>query len=347
MTADNIKTRVDKLIYRAIYSKASDIHVEPQIDSLKLRYRIDGILQTAEVLTKDIQNLILTRIKIMVNLDISENRLPQDGRISFLFKEKSVDLRISTLPTIYGEKIVIRILDPERIFRPLEKLGFDENEFSCYKKLIALKTGIILITGPTGSGKTTTLYATIKDLDADKNNIITIEDPVEYKIPNITQVQVNYKTGLTFSRGLKAILRQDPDIIFIGEIRDFETAQIAFQSALTGHLVFATLHTNDAISTVVRLTEMGIDPYLIGATLKGVISQRLTRRIDGGQTGIFELLKVSDKLRGLITSRVSRSELQKVIKEEGFKTMWQNALNKQKNKEITQQEIDRVLGEEN
>lgn len=282
----------------------------------------------------------------MVNLDISETRLPQDGRISFPFKDKAVDLRISTLPTLYGEKVVIRILDPDRIFRPLGKLGFDEREFSCYKKLVALKTGIILITGPTGSGKTTTLYATIKELDAEKNNIITIEDPIEYKIPNITQVQVNYKTGLTFSRGLKAILRQDPDIIFIGEIRDLETAQIAFQSALTGHLVFATLHTNDAISTVVRLTEMGIDPYLIGATLKGVVSQRLTRKIGGGQTGIFELLRISENFRNLIAERATRTEIQKAAKEEGFKTLWENALNKQKNKEITKQEIDRVLGEE-
>ncbi|MBI3037446.1 Flp pilus assembly complex ATPase component TadA [bacterium] len=267
------------IIQQAIADKASDIHIEPDEDLVRIRYRIDGVLNEVMKAPKGIQGELMSRLKIMAQMDISEKRLPQDGRIKVRVKDVSVDLRVSVLPTVFGEKIVIRILDKTKLQLTLEQVGFDEELLALFKVLARSPNGIILMTGPTGSGKTSTLYAAINFLRDAHVNITTVEDPVEYQIPAINQVQVRPEIGLTFARALRSILRQDPNIILIGEIRDFETAQIAIESALTGHLVFSTLHTNDAASAVTRLIEMGVEPYLVGSAVIGVGAQRLVRKI--------------------------------------------------------------------
>ena len=283
-------TLLDEIINKAIELNASDIHLEPREKFLKVRYRVDGLLQDGNIIQKSKQAALISRVKVMVNLDIAESRLPQDGRTNY----QSVDLRVSTIPTLHGEKSVIRVLRREHAHLKLAALGMEAEELDLYKKMLAKKNGIVLVTGPTGSGKTTTLYATLTTLNDKEVNIITIEDPVEYQLPGINQIQVNSKSGLTFARGLRSILRQDPDIIMIGEIRDLETAKIAVQAALTGHLVLATLHTNDAPSAVTRLVEMGIDKYLVEASVIGVIAQRLARKITPngfkGRIGIYEVM---------------------------------------------------------
>lgn len=270
---------VNTIIQQAINDKASDIHIEPDEEVIRVRYRIDGILNELMKAPKTIQNELLSRLKIMAQMDISEKRLPQDGRIKVKIQNKSIDLRVSTLPTVFGEKIVIRILDKSRLSLTLEQVGFDEDLLKLFKTLASAPNGIILMTGPTGSGKTSTLYAAINFIKSPEINITTVEDPVEYLIPSINQVQVRSEIGLTFARTLRSILRQDPNVILIGEIRDFETAQIAIESALTGHLVFSTLHTNDAASAVTRLIEMGVEPYLVASAIIGVGGQRLVRKI--------------------------------------------------------------------
>ncbi|MFZ2956774.1 MAG: ATPase, T2SS/T4P/T4SS family [Candidatus Ozemobacteraceae bacterium] len=270
---------VNTIIQQAISDKASDIHIEPDEELIRVRYRIDGILTELMNAPKSIQNELLSRLKIMAQLDISEKRLPQDGRIKVKVKDIGIDLRVSSLPTVFGEKIVIRILDKSRLQLTLDQVGFDEELLGLFKTLSRSPNGIILMTGPTGSGKTSTLYAAINFIRSGQVNITTVEDPVEYQIPSINQVQVRPDIGLTFSRALRAILRQDPNVILIGEIRDFETAQIAIESALTGHLVFSTLHTNDAASAVTRLIEMGVEPYLVASAVIGVGGQRLVRKI--------------------------------------------------------------------
>jgi len=270
---------VNYLISNAVNSGASDIHIEPKNKQTRIRYRIDGVLfETAQCPSK-MHPATISRIKIMANLDISERRLPQDGKISVIVGGRAIDLRISVLPTNRGEKVVIRILDNRSVMRGLEHLGMEQDTLGEFRKQIVVPNGIFLVTGPTGSGKSTTLYSALSQMDGQKLNISTVEDPVEYELDFCSQVQVQEKIGLDFASALRSLLRQDPDIIMIGEIRDEETAKIAVQAALTGHLVFSTLHTNDAASSVTRLVDIGIDPYLIAASLNGILAQRLVRRI--------------------------------------------------------------------
>jgi len=270
---------VNYLISNAIHEGASDIHIEPKDKFTRIRFRIDGVLFEMKQSPPKMHPAIVSRIKIMANLDISERRLPQDGKISVIVGGREVDLRISTLPTSHGEKVVIRVLDSQSIIRGLEQLGMETEVMTAFGKQIALPHGILLVTGPTGSGKSTTLYSSLCQMDGDKLNISTVEDPVEYQLGFCNQVQVSDKIGLTFASALRSLLRQDPDIIMIGEIRDNETARIAVQAALTGHLVLSTLHTNDAASSITRLVNIGIDPYLIAASLNAVLAQRLVRKI--------------------------------------------------------------------
>ncbi|UCD55135.1 MAG: Flp pilus assembly complex ATPase component TadA [Candidatus Omnitrophota bacterium] len=268
---------VNALITRAVEMKASDIHLEPQRTSLNCRYRIDGILHLNPPIPFEYQAAVISRIKIMANMDIAEKRLPQDGRICMPVAGREVDLRISTFPTIHGENLVIRILDRARgIFR-FSQLGFSTHALDKFSQLIRRPYGIILVTGPTGSGKTSTLYAALSEINTTEKNVITLEDPVEYEIPNVRQSQVNIKARLTFASGLRSMIRQDPDIIMIGEIRDKETADIAIHAALTGHMVFSTLHTNDAPSAVTRLIDMGVEPFLVSSSVIGILAQRLVR----------------------------------------------------------------------
>lgn len=270
---------VNQIISNAVTQRASDIHFDPQELELKIRYRIDGVLMTERTLPKHMQNVITARIKIMANLNITESRIPQDGRIKMTVNFKPIDIRVSTLPSIYGEKVVMRVLDLSHAIDRLDKIGFSEENEEMMRDMIAKPNGIVLITGPTGSGKSSTLYAALNQLNNEEVNIITIEDPVEYQLAGINQVQVNETVGMTFATGLRSILRQDPDIVMIGEIRDLETAQIAIRASLTGHLVLSTLHTNSAVAALTRLTDMGIEPFLITSSLTGVVAQRLVRRV--------------------------------------------------------------------
>ncbi len=274
-----VVTLVNSLITQAVEAGASDIHLEPEEKTLYVRFRIDGILQDNNQVSKDLEPAVLSRIKIMAEMDIAEKRLPQDGRIKLKIMERDIDLRVSTLPTIYGENIVIRILDKSQALFRLEDLGFNPLVLATFKDILYRPYGIILVTGPTGSGKTTTLYGALNLINDVTKNILTMEDPIEYVIPRVRQTQVNSKAGLTFATGLRATLRHDPDIIMIGEIRDRETAEIAIQAALTGHLVFSTLHTNDAASAVTRLIDMGVEPFLVASSLLGIMAQRLARRL--------------------------------------------------------------------
>lgn len=336
---------VNMLITRAVESRASDIHIEPFENNVKVRYRIDGTLSELEPLPKRIQAATISRVKIMSGLNIAERRLPQDGRIRLRVSGRDIDLRVSTMPTIYGESIVMRILDRSSVMIVLEQLGFPENTLEKYKNLITTPYGMLLVTGPTGSGKTTTLYASLSTLNSCDKKIITIEDPIEYEIEGINQIHVKPNIGLTFANGLRHIVRQDPDIIMVGEIRDIETAEIAINSALTGHLVFSTLHTNDASGAVTRLLNMGIENFLVSSSLIGVLAQRLVRvicpsckelfmppqeiveklelsetRIETyhgagcencrhtgykGRAGIFELMEVTEEIRQLVLEKTS------------------------------------------
>jgi type IV pilus assembly protein PilB len=270
---------VDKILAEAAEEGASDIHIEPAETKLMVRYRIDGILKEQASFVMSLHPAIVSRFKILSNLDISERQKPQDGRIQFIHHKKELDLRVSTLPTHFGEKIVLRLLDRSRIQVKLEDLGFSDENYERLSKIIFQPHGIVLVTGPTGSGKSTTLYAILNTIRSIEKNIITVEDPVEYQLPLVNQVQVNLKKDLTFANALRAMLRQDPDIIMIGEIRDTVTGEIATESALTGHLVFSTLHTNDALSSITRLVDMGIEPFLLAPSLLGVVAQRLVRKI--------------------------------------------------------------------
>jgi general secretion pathway protein E len=297
---------INDIIERAASLDASDIHIEPNGSNVKVRYRVDGLLQSGISIHKSMQAQVVSRIKIMAELDISEQRVPQDGRIFIRSGSRNYDLRVSVLPTIHGEKTVLRLLDRERCALPLEELGMPEEELSFYRNEIKKPQSMIIVCGPTGCGKTTTLYSSLQKINDESRNIMTIEDPIEYQLHGINQLQVNLKTGMTFARGLRGILRQDPDVIMVGEIRDGETASIAIKAAMTGHLVFSTLHTNDAAGTVARLKDMGVEPYLIQDTLGCVVSQRLVRKLcvncggrgcrtcaaSGykGRIGIFEVL---------------------------------------------------------
>ncbi|MBM7561521.1 GspE/PulE family protein [Fusibacter tunisiensis] len=270
---------VNTVITQAVRSKASDIHIEPFERNVRIRYRIDGELMEVMTPAKNTHSGIVTRIKIMGKMNISEKRLPQDGRVETVIEGIPIDMRISILPTVYGEKVVIRLLDRSSLVLKKEDLGFSDHNLERFNKILKVPEGILLVTGPTGSGKTTTLYSVLKELNQINKNIITVEDPVEYRIDGINQVQVNNKAGMTFANGLRSILRQDPDIIMVGEIRDSETAEIAVRAAITGHVVLSTLHTNDTVSTISRLEDMGIEPFLVSSSVVGIIAQRLVKKI--------------------------------------------------------------------
>ncbi|MBN2209880.1 MAG: Flp pilus assembly complex ATPase component TadA [Sedimentisphaerales bacterium] len=274
-----VKKLLNLVLLQAIRDKASDIHFEPFEDEYKMRYRIDGVLYEMVPPPRHIAVAISSRIKVMANLDIAERRLPQDGRIPLVVQGRPVDLRVSVLPTLFGESVVLRVLDRSNVQLDLDRLGLNHHDATVFRNLIRKPNGIIIVTGPTGSGKTTTLYSALQELNTIDNKLITTEDPVEYDIDGIVQVQIRSEIGLTFARCLRSILRQDPDIVLVGEIRDLETAQIAAQASLTGHLVFTTLHTNDAPSSVARLLDLGVEPFLVTATMEGIVGQRLVRKI--------------------------------------------------------------------
>jgi general secretion pathway protein E len=270
---------VNLMLSQAVKARASDIHIEPYQNRIKIRYRVDGILYDMLSPPKHVQSTLISRIKIMAKLNIAEKRLPQDGRIEIKIGDKNVDIRVSTIPTAFGERVVLRLLDKTNVLLKVSDLGMSEQRLKIFNELITSAHGIILVTGPTGSGKTTTLYAALSSINNPDINIITIEDPVEYQIEGIGQIQVNPKINITFANGLRSIVRQDPDVILVGEIRDLETAEIAIQAALTGHLVFSTLHTNDSASAVTRLIDMGIEPFLVTSSVIGILAQRLVRNV--------------------------------------------------------------------
>ena len=326
-TADDapIIRMLNALLTQAARDGASDIHIEPYERHSSVRFRVDGTLREVVQPNRALHAALISRLKIMAELDIAEKRLPQDGRISLRLGTRAIDVRVSTLPSAHGERAVLRLLDKSESKLSLESVGMQGDVLQRFEHLIAQPHGIILVTGPTGSGKTTTLYAALQRLDASRSNIMTVEDPIEYELGGVGQTQVNAKIDLTFAKALRAILRQDPDVIMIGEIRDFETAQIAIQASLTGHLVLATLHTNDAASAVTRLTDMGVEPFLLSSSLLGVLAQRLVRKTCtacagkgceacghtgyAGRTGVFELLVADEHLRALIHRQAAEAEL--------------------------------------
>ncbi len=357
---------VNQLIIRAVRERASDIHIEPTREGLQVRFRIDGVLHPVVSPKKALQLAVISRLKIMSRMNIAEKRLPQDGRYAAIVDGREIDFRVSTFPTTYGETVVMRILDRIRLLS-MDELGVLPERLEVLREMIRKPHGVILITGPTGSGKTTTLYSILHELRGSEKNIITIEDPVEYDIDKICQSQVNEKAGYTYLTGLRHILRQDPDVIMIGEIRDGETAAVAIRSALTGQLVFSTIHTNDAAGTITRLIDMGVEPFLVASAMEGTVAQRLVRKIcpkckeeydppkslfkelklkEGtkfyrgkgcahcrntgywGRIGIFEILKVSDRMRELIVTRPPTSAIRALAQEEGMDTLWNDGIKK-------------------
>jgi len=336
---------INALLTQSLREGASDIHIEPFEQISVVRFRIDGALRDIVRPKKAIHASMISRIKIMAQLDIAEKRLPQDGRITLRVGGKPVDVRVSTLPTGHGERAVLRLLDKEAGRLDLQSLGMDDHTLKEFDHLIAQPHGIVLVTGPTGSGKTTTLYAALSRLNAASTNILTVEDPIEYELAGVGQTQVNARIDMTFAKALRAILRQDPDVIMIGEIRDLETAQIAVQASLTGHLVLATLHTNDSAAAVTRLLDMGIEPFLLSSSLLGVVAQRLVRKLcphcrrhDGtmwhavgcdkcgmtgyhGRVGVYELLQTTDQIRSQIHDRASEADIRTTAQRDGMRTM--------------------------
>jgi general secretion pathway protein E len=334
---------LNALLTQAARDGASDIHIEPYERHSSVRFRVDGTLREVVQPNRALHAALISRLKIMADLDIAEKRLPQDGRISLRIGTRAVDVRVSTLPSAHGERAVLRLLDKSESRISLEAVGMTGVTLERFLGLIGQPHGIILVTGPTGSGKTTTLYAALSRLDAGSSNIMTVEDPIEYELPGIGQTQVNPRIELDFAKALRAILRQDPDVIMIGEIRDYETAQIAIQASLTGHLVLATLHTNDAASAVTRLTDMGVEPFLLSSSLLGVLAQRLVRKlceyckveVEGvargcqhcgytgyhGRTGIFELMIADERIRALVHKQASEAEIRDTALAAGMRLM--------------------------
>jgi general secretion pathway protein E len=337
---------LNALLTQAAKDGASDIHIEPYERSSSVRFRVDGTLREVVEPNRALHAALISRLKIMAELDIAEKRLPQDGRISLRIGGRAIDVRVSTLPSAHGERAVLRLLDKGESKFSLNGLGMTGEVYSEFTRLVQQPHGIVLVTGPTGSGKTTTLYASLGQLDTRTTNILTVEDPIEYELPGIGQTQVNPKIDLTFAKALRAILRQDPDVVMIGEIRDFETAQIAIQASLTGHLVLATVHTNDAPSTVARLIDMGVEPFLLSSSILGVLAQRLVRKLcptckrqdsDGrwhpvgcdecgmsgykGRTGVYELMVADEKVQSLIHSRAPESEMITSARAHGMRSM--------------------------
>ena len=377
MQALNNNKLVWSLVEQAVVAGASDLHLEPMRDAVRVRIRVDGLLRELVRLPLAAHSTLVTQLKVAANMDIAEKRVPQDGRIALELDGRNIDLRLSTLPTNLGEKIAIRLLAQQELLQ-LEELGFTQENLACYRRLFTQPNGLILLTGPTGSGKTSTLYATLAELDAATRNIITLEDPVEYSLPGINQVAVNRRSGMTFAKGLRAIVRQDPDVIMLGEIRDEETAGIAVQAALTGHLVLSTLHTNSAAGAVYRLLDMGIAPYLLAAALRGVVAQRLVRRlcpacrrqctataaersflgaaIVWGQQGcehchaagyrgrvaVQEVLPLTTSLQQLVLQRATVTELAQAARAEGVHSLAEDAAAKALDGLTTVQELWRV-----
>ncbi|NLU51938.1 MAG: Flp pilus assembly complex ATPase component TadA [Clostridiaceae bacterium] len=380
---------VNQIINHAIRAGASDVHIDPQEKSIKVRLRIDGVLHEIMQQPRKLHPLISSRIKVMAGMDIAERRIPQDGRVSLRYEDRTIDIRVATLPSAYGEKISLRLLDRSSEILSLESLGFPETQLKRYNEVFKLPYGFILITGPTGSGKSTTLYATLAKINTPDKNIITLEDPIERKMAGLNQVQMNVKAGMTFASGLRSILRSDPDIIMVGEIRDRETAQIAVEAALTGHLVLSTLHTNDAPGAVTRLEDMGIEPFLTASSLVGVIAQRLVRVLCPsckkpheysreeilrsipdfplepheekitiykpvgclscnntgykGRTGLYEFLRVTEKMQKLILNKASTNEIRDLAIKEGMITLRNDGLMKVKKGITSIEELLRVV----
>lgn len=351
---------INSLLRQAIRDQASDIHLEAFEKNSMVRFRVDGNLRDIAVMRPELHAALVSRIKIIATLDISEKRLPQDGRISLKLGDRLVDVRVSTLPTAHGERVVLRLLEKNYDRLNLTSLGMSDETFNQFDHLLHQPHGIVLVTGPTGSGKTTTLYGAILRLRNKVNNIMTVEDPIEYSLDGIGQTQVNPKIDMTFARALRAILRQDPDIVMLGEIRDLETAQIAVQASLTGHLVLATLHTNDAPSAVTRLIDMGIEPFLLSSSLLGVLSQRLIRMICSacqgagcpecansgysGRNGIYELMTINSKVKELIYRRASETEIREEALLSGMHTLAEDGERWILNKKTSREELLRVTG---
>nr|WP_330210349.1 type II secretion system ATPase GspE [Pseudomonas sp. AM4(2022)] len=352
---------VNLILQRAVEQRASDIHIEPFENQLKVRYRIDGVLHDAEAPPASSSAAVISRVKIMARLDIAERRLPQDGRIMLRIQGKALDLRVSTVPTSFGESVVMRLLDRQTVQFDFPSLGFDGPRLAAFQDLLTRPHGILLVTGPTGSGKTTTLYTALSQLNTAERKIITVEDPVEYQLEGINQIQVKPAIGLDFAGALRAIVRQDPDVIMIGEIRDLETCRIAVQSSLTGHLVLSTLHTNSAAASITRLLDMGVESYLIASTVSGILAQRLVRRLDPatrvafqapaelikehgldrlteqrpillyrgdyhGRSALTELLVMNDELRGLLMGHADAASLEHAARRAGLRTLYEDGL---------------------
>lgn len=374
---------VNLMLLEGLKQRASDIHIQPEEDGVQIRFRVDGLLHDIRKLPRNFYGPLMSRLKIMAELDIAEKRLPQDGQFSFRLKKRTIDVRVSTLPTVEGEKAVLRLLDKGSLLLGIEYLGFSKELTKNLKKLVHRPNGILMITGPTGSGKTTTLYSILHALNTPDKNITTVENPVEYHMQGIAQVQVQPRIGLDFAQALRSILRQDPDIVLVGEIRDSETARIAVRASLTGHLVLATLHTNDSSSCVARLLDMGAEPYLLATSLRGVLSQRLVRTIcpqckqkaslpenvrkkygirtetvalgSGceacfftgyhGRECIGELLSVTEAMRELIMKRASAQEIAKQARAEGMETLLEAGVRKVEQGRTTLEEVLRVADE--
>ena len=384
----HIKSAVDHLFTYAFEQRASDIHIEPKRSTCMVRLRIDGVLHTIYNLPKVVHPAIVSRVKTLSRLDIAEKRRPQDGRIKVSHENKEAEIRVSTIPVAFGEKVVMRILDPDIIFQDLTNIGFSSESLKTYNNFVRSPHGIILVTGPTGSGKSTTLYSTLKNIATPEKNIVTVEDPVEMVHEDFNQIAVQPAIDVTFATILRNILRQDPDIIMIGEVRDLDTAAYAIQAALTGHLVFSTLHTNDAISAITRLVDLGVQPFMISSTLLGAMAQRLVRKICPhciekftmkgqelrgfgfaapkdeytlqrgkgcrqcrstgylGRSGVFEIFPMSDRLKKMVVVNEPSSELIKVAKQEGMKTLREDAWDKVLQGVTTYKEVIRATGEE-
>ncbi|MDP2167875.1 MAG: type II secretion system ATPase GspE [Thermodesulfovibrionales bacterium] len=369
---------LNAILQQAVKERASDIHLEPYEKELDVRLRVDGMLHRVLSPPKIIQDALISRVKIMANLDIGEKRLPQDGRIRLLIGGRDIDIRVSVIPTSFGERAVLRLLDRKQGIIGLWEVGLNKEDIRHLEELLSRTSGILLVTGPTGSGKTTTLYGMLNRIHTEEKNILTVEDPVEYQIKGIGQIQVNPKIGLTFASGLRSILRQDPDVIMVGEIRDFETAEIAIQASLTGHLVLSTLHTNDAPAAVTRLVDMGVEPFLVASSIAGVLAQRLVRVIcphckephgpteeearyvsvpevwrgkgcgkcagSGylGRTGVFELLVVDDEIRHMITEKTDAQSIKSFAVSKGLKALRLDGFEKVATGITTLEEVLRV-----
>ncbi len=370
---------VEKIIRQAVYDRASDIHIEPLEDELQIRYRVDGMMFPASAPSKRMEQAIISRVKIIARMDIAETRIPQEGGFTFLIDGRKVELRVSTFPTIYGESVVIRILDRANLPLALVDLGLSGSTLSRFNKAISAKSGIVIVTGPTGSGKTTTLYAALSAISSPQKTVVTIEDPVEYRIDYVRQTQVNPKAGLTFAKGLRSMLRQDPDIIMVGEIRDQETAAIAIQAAMTGHMVLTTMHTSDAAGAITRMMDLGVEPYKIAATFAGALAQRLVRKIcnkcktqvstgngngakpvyrgDGcsackhsgykNRVGIYEFLGADNEIRNHILSRAPSIAIKDHMKKsQAMETILEDGLKKAAEGITTSDETLRVVDED-